>query len=241
MTIRCYKSITRPLAIGFDLDDTLYDNGPVLRQAEQKLQQFLSQHYSKTNQYAFYDWLQIRNELVAQQPTLRHEISLCRQYAIEQGLLQLGYSARQSKQGSEDALAEFLYWRNQVDISEHTLAVLEQLAKKCRLFVITNGNADINKLGLRKYFNFALNPNSTLLMKPAPDLFQLAQNKLQLNSSDILYVGDHPVSDVVGANNAGWQSCWLNQTQRALQHPKKPLQLPTFEIDQLSELLRLFI
>ena len=160
--------------------------------------------------------------------------------ALEQGLLQLGYCALDAKQGSTAALSEFLQWRNQVVITNDTFEVLRQLAKKCRLFVITNGNADVNQLGISGYVEFSLRASKQLAMKPASDLFRLAQHKLQLTSADILYVGDHPVSDIVGASNAGWQSCWFNPNQKTLQHIKKPLQLPTFEIDQLKELLALF-
>ncbi|NRA60137.1 MAG: HAD-IA family hydrolase [Psychrobium sp.] len=240
MSIRCYKPHRRPLAIGFDLDDTLYDNLPVLRQAEQKLQQYLNQHYPKTKQYSLNDWLKIRNDVVAAQPSLSHDVTLSRLAALEQGLLQLGYCAIDAKQGSKAALTEFLHWRNQVIISNETAEVLRQLAQKCRLFIITNGNADVTQLGINELIEFSLSASTQLAMKPASDLFQLAERKLQLTGTDILYVGDHPVSDVVGASNAGWQSCWFNPNQKTLQHIKKPLQLPTFEIDQLKELLVLF-
>ena len=73
-------------------------------------------------------------------------------------------------------------------------------------------------------------------MKPAPDLFLQAQERLGLSGDDILYVGDHPVSDIVGSARMGWQNAWLNSKDLPLDHYKKPLMLPTFEINKIEEL-----
>ncbi|MGB1298912.1 MAG: HAD family hydrolase, partial [Psychrobium sp.] len=66
-----YKSYIRPKAIGFDLDDTLYDNRPVLINAEKELHQFLLQAYPKTQQLSISDWTDIRLAVTRLQPTLQ--------------------------------------------------------------------------------------------------------------------------------------------------------------------------
>ncbi|MDP2562006.1 HAD-IA family hydrolase [Psychrobium sp. 1_MG-2023] len=239
LTMHFYKTYQRPLAIGFDLDDTLYDNQPVLAHAEQQLQQYLLQQFPKTKKLTLNDWLQLRLTAVVHQPSLAHDISLSRRVSIEQGLLSLGYSVDEAVMGSQRALSVFLQWRNKITITPNTLNTLTELGRQFRLFVISNGNADIHKLGLGHLFEFALHPNQHCPMKPAQCLFTQAQQRLALPQQSILYIGDHPISDIVGANNAGWQSGWYNPTQQLIQHRKGSLQLPTFELSTITQLKQL--
>jgi len=236
MSIRCYKNYHKPLAIGFDLDDTLYDNQPVLAQAEQKLQAFLHHHFPKSQQYTLGDWLALRNHAISLEPSLVNDTSASRLVALELGLNRLGYSDREAKDGAISAFSEFYDWRNTIAIDQQTHQLLQLLSSHFRLFVISNGNADVSRLGLEHYFEFALHPSPEIAMKPASTLFELAQQRLNIPAHLISYVGDHPISDISGANNVGWQSIWLNQGDGNFDHYKKSLQLPTLELTSLGEL-----
>jgi len=239
MSIRCYKNYTKPVAIGFDLDDTLYDNRPVLLRAEHQLNLFLHHHFPLTQQYSRKNWLSLRHQVITDAPSLLNDTSASRLAALSLGLTQLGYGKLEADDGAAQAFEEFLVWRNKVVISDKTHQLLAQLQKKFRLFVISNGNADVTRLGLAPYFEFALHPSVHIAMKPEITLFQQAQQRLDIAASSISYVGDHPISDVFGANNAGWQSIWFNPTSARFDHYKKPLQLPTIEVSSLSELMLL--
>lgn len=243
MTMQFYKDFTRPKAIGFDLDDTLYDNYPVLMAAEQKLHRFLLINHLKTAQLSIDDWTNIRIQLANTKPQLMQDVSLARHTALIHGFITCGYEKSQAQQAADQAMQVFLAARNDISISESVLTTLKQLKQHYRLFVISNGNADINKMGISDLFEFALHPSQstkpTIAMKPAADMFIAAEKQLGLSGEDILYIGDHPVSDIVGSNNANWQSGWLNVHQRPLNHYKKPQQLPTFEITELSQLTTL--
>ena len=37
------------------------------------------------------------------------------------------------------------------------------------------------------------------------------QEKLQLDTESLYYIGDSFENDIVGANNAGWKSIWINR------------------------------
>jgi len=234
-----YRNYKRPKAIGFDLDDTLYDNRPVLITAEKALHKFLITSFPNTASLTINDWTNIRSQLVQRQPALKHDVSLARLHALKIGLQASGYQDEESTLGSKQALTHFLKWRNKIDITPDVYRLLKDLSKQFTLFVISNGNADIKQLGLDEVFSFALKPSLTIPMKPAADLFQQAQYQLQLSDRDILYVGDHPVSDIVGSNNMKWQSAWFNPRKVKLDHYKKPLQLPTFELSSITELNQL--
>lgn len=240
MSIRIYKNFLKPQAIGFDLDDTLYDNLPVLKQAESKLQSFLHDNFEGTKQYSPKDWLNMRDQVIALEPPLVNDTSASRLAALRHGLLTLGYSEKEAQDGASLAFDEFIYWRNHIDINDRIHILLNELRQHFKLFVISNGNADIARLGIDKYFEFALHPSKELAMKPGASLFNLAQRQLDIPAQYISYVGDHPVSDIIGANNAGWQSIWLNEKNKRLDHYKKPLQLPTVEVTSLQQLHSLY-
>ena len=48
--MRFYRPLGPVKAMTFDLDDTLYDNGPVIRAAEVSLQDYIVKHYPRTAQ-----------------------------------------------------------------------------------------------------------------------------------------------------------------------------------------------
>ncbi|WP_435275133.1 HAD-IA family hydrolase [Psychrobium sp. nBUS_13] len=238
-----YKSYIRPKAIGFDLDDTLYDNRPVLINAEKKLHQFLLQEFPKTQQLTISDWTDIRLAVTRLQPTLQQDITLARQASLKQGLLNSGYTQQQANDGMMRAMEVFLASRNNITLSSSVHDTLALLKKHFRLFVITNGNADIKRFGIDHYFEFALQPSQeispAIAMKPASDMFIEAEKRLALSGNDILYIGDHPTSDIKGSGEMDWQNGWFNAHQRPLIHYKKPQQLPTFEYNDILQLTNL--
>lgn len=234
-----YRPFTQPKAIGFDLDDTLYDNQPVLLAAESALHRFLQENYPKVSRLSISDWTQLRLEVVTKTSALKNDVSMARLHSLVHGLKTAGYTQPDSEAGARLAMDCFLHARSNIDVAPSVHQALAQLAKRYRLFVISNGNADIQKLGLSTYFEFALKPSLETPMKPAADLFNAAQHQLQLSGLDILYIGDHPISDIVGSNNAGWQSGWINPHHHNINHYQKPLQLPSFEFQNITELTQL--
>ena len=141
------------------------------------------------------------------------------------------------------AMAVFLAARNNITLSSSVHDTLALLKKHFRLFVITNGNADINKFGIDNYFEFALQPSQdtspVVAMKPANDMFIESERRLALSGNDILYIGDHPTSDIKGSNQMGWQSGWFNSNNTSFDHYKKSLQLPSFEFQAINDLTQL--
>ncbi|MHA6603879.1 HAD family hydrolase [Aerococcus urinae] len=46
--------------------------------------------------------------------------------------------------------------------------------------------------------------------KPALEIFQKVEERLDLNPATSLYIGDNYEADMLGASNAGWQGLFLN-------------------------------
>ncbi len=90
-------------------------------------------------------------------------------------------------------------------------------------------------MGLDPYFEFSIYSSEVPYRKPHPSIFQLAASRLQLEEREILYVGDDPVNDVVGAQKAGMSAAWVNRDKEKLPDGIRP----DYEISSLSELLEI--
>ncbi|QFU21130.1 HAD-IA family hydrolase [Shewanella eurypsychrophilus] len=224
-------------AISFDLDDTLYDNGPIIRAAEQSLLEFLNYRYSETLRWQRTDWLELKKRLILNHPELAHDTTAARLIMLEQGLLGLGYSRGESEEGANAGLNHFLAARSAFTVSKPVIKLLEALSEQYPLIGITNGNVDADKIGLGNVLDFVLHPGQGTRMKPYPDMFYSACRKLDIPLHSLLHVGDSHVSDVQGARLAGCQSAWLNPKFDGAKSVMSHGLLPHVEVSSLQELI----
>ncbi|QQX79787.1 HAD-IA family hydrolase [Shewanella sp. KX20019] len=226
-------------AISFDLDDTLYDNRPIIQKAEAASQQFLQQHYPKSKQWQLRDWHRLKFDLLKHAPDLRHDTSLARVVMLERGLLMLGYDAEVAKEGANAVLEQFILYRSQFAVSKEVVELLYALKQRYRLVGITNGNVDHQRIGLDGIFEFVLHPGQGVKQKPAKDMFVQAAQRLAIPPVNMLHVGDNAGSDVDGARRAGCQTVWLNPGFGAIRKATSQSHLPNIEIDDIQCLARL--
>lgn len=88
-----------------------------------------------------------------------------------------------------------------------------------RLGIITNGDEahqkyKLEKFGLLGCFEFIITPASTGFSKPRKEIFQFAAEQASKHVSECWYIGDNFQSDYHGARNAGFNSVWLNRTEK---------------------------
>jgi putative hydrolase of the HAD superfamily len=236
--MHCYRSLSAIHAMTFDLDDTLYDNWPVIRSLEEKVHQWLQQEHPVSRLMTMQDWLELKLKLAQQDPSLKEDVSLWREVQLTSGFKLLGYSEKNAQQVTKEAMSLVSIYRNQIDIPEITHSVLRQLSKNIPLIAITNGNVDAEKIGLSGYFEQVYRAGPDGRAKPYADLFQRAQQHLSVPAHHILHVGDHLNTDVFGARANGFQACWFNDKQRQISDERVKV-LPDIEIICLSELLPL--
>ena len=234
-----YRGYRRPLALTFDLDDTLYDNKPVLQKAEQAMLGFLHQHYAATQATDLAFWRTIKWQALAEQPELHNDMGELRRVELRRGLMQCGYTGSALEQAIEATFDDFYNKRSQFNVDKNICSLLAALATKLPLVAITNGNVDLTKIGIADYFQFSLHASLTQPMKPHAAMFELAAKRLGLAPQDILHIGDNLYNDVLGALQAGYQSAWYaaNRTMRLTQEPA--LLLPHVQLQDLNELLQL--
>lgn len=217
-----YKALQPVSVLSFDLDNTLYDNNPVLLAAEQamldKLYQLAPRQTAATDSH---HWWQFRKQLAAQDPEIRHDVGLWRLKGLEQGLLQAGISPDEVSEIAAQAFQAFCHTRCQINIAPSVKQLLQLLAQRFTLIAITNGNAVLEPMGIADLFALYLRAGPDGRMKPYPDLFLNATRRLHVQPQQILHIGDSHRADVMGALNTGCQAAWLdhhNETVNVLPH-----------------------
>lgn len=233
--MRFYRRLTHFKAISFDLDDTLYDNFPVIKKAERALQAHLTQIIPENNTLGRKYWLKHRAKCISLKPELAHDVSALRLASLISGMQNLGLSEAQSKQKAEQALTYFLFHRNLVTVSDTVKHTLESLSQHYPLVAISNGNVGIEEIGLKDYFTHCFFAGEGNLQKPAHDMFHQTCEALAITPQQLLHIGDCTHADIYGALQAGCQTVWIDNANFAIK--KKPLKLlPTAQLDRVEQL-----
>ena len=227
--MQIFKRLSAVKAVSFDLDDTLYDNKPVLIKAEQAQADFLKQHLESVPGWDF--WLSIKRQLAHSSPALQDDMSLLRQTSLRLGLIQLGLDKLKASRLAEQAFEIFLAHRQNITLEQDKFRLLEALADKYPLCAITNGNACTKIMGLEPLLSFSISARLGNPAKPHQHLFTRTTNALNIAPQHLLHVGDEPVSDVLGATRSGAQSV-LTTEYRA----PYCAHLPHLKISHLSQL-----
>lgn len=197
--------------VTFDLDDTLWESTPVLIEAEAAMQRTLQQQLPTLGDTLRSGILrQQRALLLAAEPALIHRVSELRRRVIATTLRDLGLDAERAQQIAEAAFEQFLQARHQVRYHADALEMLELLARRYRLGALTNGNADIRRLGLDRYFDFGFSAEMLGVGKPDPALFRAALDAIRCSPAQMVHVGDHPQHDIDGAQRLGIHTIWVN-------------------------------
>lgn len=229
--MRFYRRWQPVEALSFDLDDTLYDNRPTMARAEAWLVEYMRSQYLETAMLDAGLWAVLKRELLQAEPQLAHDVSLCRRRLLQLGLMRGGMAAAQAGEEADKVFTLFMAVRSEVEVTPATHQLLASLAERYPLVAITNGNLDLEWAGLAGYFRHVFRAGDGLRMKPHADLFSAALTALALPASQVLHVGDHPRTDLLGGRQHGLRVAWLNSEQQPL-----PTQLPDVELGSLAEL-----
>ena len=238
MALKFYRNFSSPIrALSFDLDDTLYYNEEVIHIAEQKQFEFLCRKIPDIKSAGIAPWLLLKHQSLSRNPSLKHDVTLWRKASIELGLAPYKINDLDRSKLIEQAFNVFYQARSNFQIEDKTFKVLDALKSKYPLVAVTNGNADINRLGLADYFvgyyRAGANGNK---MKPHPDMLNMAANHLDIKLSSILHIGDNIKSDLKSAQNAKTNSFWYNPAKEPM---SVGASLPNAEYSDLDDLLQL--
>lgn len=209
-------------AITLDLDDTLWPIWPAIERAERALGEWLSQHAPGTASLLSnpLERLAVREVVTHSHPELKHNLSAIRRETIRLALHRCG----EDGQLAEAAFDIFFEERNRVTLFEDAVPALEFLSSRFPLVAVSNGNADIQRIGISGYFRASINAQQLGVGKPDPRIFQAAAGAAGVTSKQVLHVGDDAALDVLGALDCGMQTVWINRSDQAWTHSAVPHQ-----------------
>ncbi|WP_349774391.1 HAD family hydrolase [Oceanobacillus luteolus] len=72
---------------------------------------------------------------------------------------------------------------------------------------------NIKALGIEDYFETILISEWVGMKKPEPIIFQQALKELDVLPSESIFVGDHPLNDIIAANMVGMKTVWKKDNQ----------------------------
>lgn len=196
--------------ITFDLDNTLWDVGQVIRHAEATMNAWLDERVPEYRRRLDRDAvLALREAAIGEQPHLGHDVSALREEVLYRGMRHLGLTESVARQHAAEAFQQFYQARQQVVFFEHAVESLAVLSRAYTLAALTNGNADVAKIGLDRFFRFALSAADVKASKPAPDMFRAALETAGVRPEQSIHVGDHPVDDIRAADAVGMHTIWV--------------------------------
>jgi FMN hydrolase / 5-amino-6-(5-phospho-D-ribitylamino)uracil phosphatase len=198
--------------IAFDLDDTLWPVRPVLLRAEKVLGNWLE---GAGFRYDVAAMRQIRSELLHSAPDLAGQITLLRLKVIEETLRRSGVATVSARRIAEEAIDVFLVARHQIDFFDGAREALLSLADQFQLGALSNGNADIRRLGLDNIFSFAFSAEQVGAPKPADNLFRAALAHTSTDPHEMVYVGDDARLDMDPAKRLGLYTVWIRHADDA--------------------------
>lgn len=228
-------NVQRIQAITIDLDDTLWPVWPTITRAEGVLAQWLKEHAPNTAA-SFPDARSlraIREKVEAERPEIRHDLSAMRRESIREALTQSGDDPALADPAFELFFAE----RQRVDLFDDALAALEFLAARYPVVALSNGNADIHRVGIGRYFKGAFSASQFGVGKPDARIFHAAAASVHAQPEAVLHVGDDAHLDVFGALQAGMQAAWINMQAQPVEPERQP-HVNVQSLTQLCDLLR---
>lgn len=234
--MRFYKRLMPVKVLSFDLDDTLYDNVPVIAAAEAWLLNALKQQRPESTLLGKDKLAAIKRQILVAEPELAHDVSALRLRMLTQGLQQQGMQLTAAQALAAELYQGFLTERGKINVPKTSHQVLSELGQRYPLAVITNGNLPIERTALAPYFEVVLKAGAHGRMKPAPDMFYALANQMKVKPAEILHIGDHIHTDVAGALHSGCQAIWLNDQGRSAADLQS---LPQVELERLEQMLEL--
>jgi putative hydrolase of the HAD superfamily len=200
------SALRQVVALTLDLDDTLWPVRPPLVAAEQTLAQWLAANAPATAAgMAPGAMLALRAQVADEHPHWAHDLSAIRLETIRRAL---------RLHGDDPALAEaafeaFFETRHQVTLYDDVLPALERLARRYRLIAVSNGNAEIARVGLARFFAGSVSARLHGIAKPDASIFHAACAAAGAMPRQVLHLGDDPQADIDGALGAGLHAGWI--------------------------------
>lgn len=193
----------------FDLDNTLWSVDPIIARAESAMMEWIYKNHPElrfkvsTVQLDHY-----KEKISLEQPDIRHDLTQLRLKTLKQVLD--GHIHGDVNDTVKKAYEVFQQQRNIVQYFPYVLETLEDLACQYPMYALSNGNADVQKVGIGHLFRHHLSAASVGFAKPHPAMFEQALAHAKAAPHEAIHIGDHPVQDIQAARDVGMKTIWVN-------------------------------
>ena len=232
--LRTGKMLQDIRVITLDLDDTLWDVLPVIRRAEAALNDWLAARYPRIPERWPAERVRaLRKDVVKRHADQAHDLTFLRKQVLTLMAQDAGYEAALS----EAAFAVFDEHRNALETFPDVEPALSKLTRCYRVIAVTNGNADLRKIGIDRWFDGFVSARTAGAAKPDRRIFAAAVAAGGASPAETLHVGDHPHQDVAGAREAGLRSVWVNRRRVEWPAEHAPADLEVSDLCVLADFL----
>jgi putative hydrolase of the HAD superfamily len=182
----------------FDLDDTLYD---------------LDMHRFRHIDNAWQDWLITLPPIAV--PYILQDVVTSRIFFNDMPAFLERYGVTDSMRAHLCAYSRAT-WFSDLRLDEGVAPLLDTLATRYKLGLITNGPSEIQRakiaqFDLARWFPVIVVSGEFGVAKPDPAIFLHAANALASDPADCVMIGDNPDADIRGAQAAGMRSVWIQR------------------------------
>ena len=154
---------------------------------------------------------ELRMGIFSERPDLRHDFLRIRRMAMHAAFERAGIAGAAARELIARALDVFMSARNEVNLYPEVHGSLERLSRRFLLASLTNGNADVVRIGIGHHFKAAISAHAHGTSKPDQAIFHIACRELACDPHEVLHVGDDMELDVRGARAAGLHVIWVNR------------------------------
>ena len=212
--------VRRIQGITLDLDDTLWPIWPTIERAERVLHRWLQTHAPRTATLVGDPAVlrELREATARERSDLAHDLAALRRESIRGALRRAGDDPALAEPAFEAFFAE----RQRVKLYDDALPALRWLSERYPLVAVSNGNADLERTGVSRWFRTGFSAKAFGSGKPHAPIFRAAAASIGLLPRDVLHVGDDAMLDVAGALNAGMQAAWLVRDERPWAEGTRP-------------------
>ena len=219
-------------ALSLDLDDTLWPVAPVIEDAETQLHGWLSAHLpAVAAAWPPPAMRGLRERIARHCPEIAHDFSAQRRLSLAHAMR----ACAEDEAHAETAFEVFFAARNRVRCYPDAPLALARLSALLPLASLSNGNADLARIGLSAHFSVRIAAREAGVAKPDARIFTLLCRRLDCPPQQVLHVGDDPLLDVDGARAAGLRAAWLNRDGRAWAGPGPAPELVFADLGELAD------
>ncbi|HQV22089.1 MAG: HAD family hydrolase [Moraxellaceae bacterium] len=205
----------------FDLDNTLWSVDPIIARAENAMMEWIYKNQPELRfKVTTVQFEQYKDKLSTEQPHISHDLTQLRLTTLRKVLE--GHVAGDVNSIVAKAYEVFQRERNIVQYFPYVLETLEELAEQFPLIALSNGNADVHKVGIGHLFKHHFSAASVGFAKPHPAMFQHALAAAKVAAHETIHIGDHPVQDIQAAKDIGMKTIWVNWMSQAWPLACKP-------------------